>query len=434
MGSFHDLEAGVSLPGRKKRVPDAHAKYSEALVREEPRTIFLVRNGDLSNKLHTLLLQPRNAVTLSQVLERATRVLQEASPCKKLFTRTGKLVTDVDKIENGETYVAVTWARFRNIGYTAMARPEALKGSSPIKQEGGLRLDALKRKPNRKPKQAVVAVQRQAIEVSEEDDIKEETTEEDEDEGDAESEPDEAPGPPPLLLEPSPPLSPPPAKPPKPKQKRDSTGSRKVPQSSNLSSGKVSPSHPFAGDVMSRFKEKEIESKTAPMQYSAGALTVSSMAELDSIVSRLASDYPGCSSWIMNELGLGDDGKIWKWPEAIAAVARVVPLLGDDLAVLERVAKYIAATSPDCTAEVLLPLIVNTIYFLELSEWYCEAVSVPAVYDINLDITAFSDSQCSITVPDACTLLLPFSTFLHCESPCYRYTPLPLLLSLSLIF
>ncbi|XP_045407843.1 doublecortin domain-containing protein 2 isoform X2 [Lemur catta] len=105
---------------------------------QEPRTIFLIANGDLINPASRLLI-PRKALTQwDHVLQMITeKITLRSGAVHRLYTLEGKLVESGAELENGQFYVAVGRDRFKKLPYSellfdksTMRRPFGQKASS----------------------------------------------------------------------------------------------------------------------------------------------------------------------------------------------------------------------------------------------------------------------------------------------------------------
>nr|XP_008260730.2 doublecortin domain-containing protein 2 isoform X2 [Oryctolagus cuniculus] len=112
------------------------ARFRKSL--QEPRTIFLIANGDLINPASRLLI-PRKALSQwDHILQMVTeKITLRSGAVHRLYTLEGKLVESGAELENGQFYVAVGRDKFKKLPYSellfdksTMRRPYGQKASS----------------------------------------------------------------------------------------------------------------------------------------------------------------------------------------------------------------------------------------------------------------------------------------------------------------
>lgn len=128
----------AGMPGKKKAFASVTGRISEVTQQIGPKLIYVIRNGDLQNVCHPLILTKRNAGTLEQVYQRLTGILGFDTPCRWLYTITGLPIEMLSDFEVGGTYVAVARIQFRQMGYKAATpRPKLLRTKPSTLNEDG---------------------------------------------------------------------------------------------------------------------------------------------------------------------------------------------------------------------------------------------------------------------------------------------------------
>ena len=135
---------------RKKKLVKAKGKVGQTLKGMNPRSVWLLRNGDPGQKAYKMVFNGRNAMNWDQVCQRVSNKLDTTSPCRSIWTIAGQQVHNIPDLEGGKTYVAVSRQGFRQLGYKPVQPPEkkAPRARGPTLKRRG----APKGLPNMLPK------------------------------------------------------------------------------------------------------------------------------------------------------------------------------------------------------------------------------------------------------------------------------------------
>jgi len=109
---------------RKKKFTKAKGKVGQTLKGMNPRSVWLLRNGDPEQKAYKMVFNGRNAMNWDQVCQRVSNKLDTTSPCRSIWTITGQQIHNIPDMEGGKTYVAVSRQGFRQLGYKPVQPPE----------------------------------------------------------------------------------------------------------------------------------------------------------------------------------------------------------------------------------------------------------------------------------------------------------------------